>query len=378
MQNFDNTDYIGAGTSPPTILIVDDDPNNLTTLGRLLHPEYNVLAAPSGERALQIVAGSKKPDLILLDVVMPGMDGYQVLGALRELAPCQTIPVIFVTGLDSVEDEEHGLKLGAVDYITKPYRPSIIKARVRTHLELKYARDRLANQNAYLEAQVASRTEEIVLIQDVTINAMAELAETRDPETGYHIYRTQEYVRLLARTLQSHPRFLGFLSDIVVDLLVKAAPLHDIGKVGIPDYILLKPGKLTAEEWEIMKTHAILGTQTIERATRDAGHSIELLEIAKQVTHFHHEKWDGSGYPCGLKQDAIPIPGRLMAVADVFDAMTTRRPYKQPIPVDRVRDMMIADKGSHFDPDVIEAFQAVFENFSDICRKYQDGNGPDG
>ncbi|MGR8929607.1 MAG: HD domain-containing phosphohydrolase [Gammaproteobacteria bacterium] len=362
-----------AANDPPqaTILIVDDDPSNLSALGSLLRPSYKVMAAPSGERALQIATGPNPPDLILLDVMMPKLDGYSVLKMLRGKPEACTIPVIFVTSLDTCEDEEHGLMLGAVDYIAKPYRPPIILARVRTHLELKHARDLLAHQNAYLEAEVASRTRDIHLIQNVTINALAELAETRDPQTGYHIHRTQEYVRLLAKRLQKNPRFSELLTDKVVDLLTKSAPLHDIGKVGIPDQILLKPGKLTGDEWQIMKTHALLGSQAIERAARDAGQSVEFLNIAKQIAHYHHEKWDGNGYPEGLKSEAIPIPARLMAVADVFDALTTRRPYKTALPPQQVRDMIIAESGSHFDPDVVNAFLAGFDDFANVAQRYE-------
>ncbi|WP_230874633.1 response regulator [Methylomonas sp. LL1] len=368
--------FTSAAISPATILITDDDPSNLSNLGGFLRPYFNVLAAPSGERALQIAAGPLKPDLILLDVLMPDMDGYDVLARLRDNAATRDIPVIFVTGLDSSEDEERGLTLGAVDYIAKPYRPPIILARVRTQLELKHARDRLANQNAYLEAEVESRTQDIQLIQDVTIKALAELAETRDPETGYHIHRTQEYVRILAERLQDHPRFSGFLTDKVVELLAKSAPLHDIGKVGIPDHILLKPGKLTEQEWAIMKTHSLLGAQAIERAVRDAGRSVEFLDIAKQITHFHHEKWDGSGYPDGQKNDAIPIPARLMAVADVFDALVSPRVYKAPMSIEQARGIIAGERGRHFDPDVVDAFLACLDDFLTVSRDYKNGDRP--
>ncbi|WP_458030432.1 HD domain-containing phosphohydrolase [Methylomonas sp. MgM2] len=350
---------------------MDDDPVNLTTLGNLLQPHFQVLAAPSGERALRIARGPQKPDLILLDVIMPQIDGYKILATLKDDPVTEDIPVIFVTGLDSCEDEARGLTLGAVDYITKPYRPPIVLARIHTQLDLKRARDQLANQNAYLEAEVASRTQEILLIQDVTIRALGELVETRDPETGYHIHRTQEYVRLLAGRLQSHPSFSALLTDKVVNLLVKSAPLHDIGKVGIPDQILLKPDKLTHQEWEIMKTHCWLGAQAIERALRDAGRNLEFLDIAKQITHFHHEKWDGSGYPDGLKKNAIPIPARLMAVADVFDALISPRSYKSSIPIKKTRDIIISERGTHFDPDVVDAFAECFDEFVDIAHQYQ-------
>jgi len=362
---------IATRAPPEIILVVDDDPLNLAILGRLLHPRYDVLAASSGERALQIAASEPKPDLILLDVLMPGMDGYAVLARLRENPSTCDIPVIIVSGLDSTEDEEKGFELGAADYITKPYRPPIILARVSAQLELKRARDLLRDQNAYLEAEVARRVRDIQLIQDITINAFAELAETRDPETGNHIRRTQEYVRILARHLQAHPRFSSFLTDKGIELLVKSAPLHDIGKVGIPDHILLKPGKLTDEEWIIMKTHSLLGAQAIQRAVHDAGHNVDFLDIAKQVASFHHEKWDGSGYPEGRKWDAIPIPARLMALADVFDALISHRVYKVPMPVEQARDIIVGQRGRQFDPDVVDAFLDGFAEFVAVARKYQ-------
>ncbi|MCK9381783.1 MAG: two-component system response regulator [Sulfuritalea sp.] len=355
---------------------MDDDTGNLAVLGSLLQPHHDVRAAPSGERALAIAAGEPKPDLILLDVMMPGMDGYDVLVRLRDDPATSDIPVIFVTGLDSTEDEEKGLELGAVDYITKPYRQPIVLARVHTQLELKRARDWLANQNVWLEAEVARRVRDVLLVQDITINALAGLAETRDPETGHHIRRTQEYVRILAERLQAHPRFSGFLTDKAIELMAKSAPLHDIGKVGIPDHILLKPGKLTDEEWTIMKTHSMLGARAIKQAVSTTDRRIDFLDIAQQIASSHHEKWDGSGYPEGRKCDDIPIPARLMALADVFDALISRRPYKPPMPIEQARDIVAGERGRHFDPDVVDAFLAGVDDFMAVAAKYQEADAP--
>jgi len=354
-----------------TILVVDDDPGNLGALGRLLRPHYYVLTASSGEQALEVAAGPQKPDLILLDVMMPYMDGYHVLEHLRMNIVTRNIPVIFVTGQNSNTDEERGLELGAVDYIAKPYCPPIVLVRIKTQLELKHARDLLENQNINLELEITRRMREILVIQDITINALAELAETRDPETGNHIRRTQEYVRILATHLQSHPRFSAFLTDQVVDLLAKSAPLHDIGKVGIPDHILLKPDKLTSEEWAIMRTHSLLGTVAIQHAVQNADRNIDFLDIAQQIIHFHHEKWDGTGYPEGLKGDCIPIPARLMALADVFDALISRRVYKPEMTTIEARSIICEERGSHFDPDVVDAFLACFDQFVFIAQKYK-------
>ncbi len=354
----------------PTILIVDDTPENLSVLGELLQRSYRVRAANSGRRALQIAQSQPTPDLILLDVMMPEMDGYAVLSQLRGNPLTQNIPVIFVTAMDGTEDEEHGLDCGAVDYITKPIRPAIVLARVRTQLELKRARDILRDQNSYLEAEVARRMAENQLIQQVSIHALARLAETRDPETGNHLRRTQEYVRTLATSLKSHPRFAAYLDARTIDDLAKSAPLHDIGKVGIPDHILLKADKLTPEEWEIMKTHAELGSRAIAQAEADAETPVEFLGIAKEIAHYHHEKWDGSGYPEGRIGDAIPISARLMALADVFDALITQRVYKPPFSFEVASKIISEGSGKHFDPDVVETFHREFETFKRIARTY--------
>jgi len=355
-----------------TILIVDDTPENLAVLSGLLSPQHRVRAVSSGRRALQVASGKPQPDLILLDVMMPEMDGYSVITQLHANPATADIPVIFVTALESSEDEEHGLALGAVDYITKPLRPAIVVARVRTHLELKAARDLLQDRNRGLEAEVARRMAENLRIQDVSIHALARLAEVRDPETGNHLRRTQAYVRTLAIELSTHARFAAFLTPHNVEVLVKSAPLHDIGKVGIPDHILLKAGKLTADEWEIMKTHCRLGYLAIEQAEQDAERPVAFLSMAKEITHHHHERWDGSGYPDGLAGDAIPISARLMALPDVFDALIAQRSYKKPFPVDQALQIIRAGQGSHFDPDVVNAFFARVDEFLRIAAAHAD------
>jgi cyclic di-GMP phosphodiesterase len=355
-----------------TILVVDDTPENLAVVGDLLQPEYRVRAAKSGARALEVARTEPRPDLILLDVMMPGMDGYAVLERLRRDALTQDIPVIFVTGRDGQEDEERGLLEGAVDYITKPIKPAIMMARVRAQLELKQARDLLRDQNADLGAEVARRMGENQLVQDVSIHALARLAETRDPETGNHLRRTQGYVRALALRLRSHPRFSEFLTEHNIEVLAKSAPLHDIGKVGIPDRILLKPGKLTAEEREIMKDHARLGSEAIEQAEQDAEKPVEFLALAKEIAHWHHERWDGSGYPDGLAGDAIPISARIMALADVFDALTTPRVYKRSIDFAQARDIIAEGRGSQFDPDMTDAFLEIYGEMVAIATHYRD------
>jgi PAS domain S-box-containing protein len=358
------------------LLIVDDSPENLVVLNELLRPCYRVLAATSGEAALRVAQARPRPDLILLDVMMPGMDGYAVLARLREDDATREIPVMFLTALSGTKDEEDGLQRGAVDYITKPIKPAVVLARVATQLVAKRARDWLKDQNAILEAEVARRMVENDLTQRVSIRALAHLAETRDPETGNHILRTQSYVQRLANGLRGHPRFAATLSDRYIDLLSRSAPLHDVGKVGVPDHILLKPGPLTPDEWVVMQTHARLGSEAIEQAEQDIEMALEFLTLAKEIAHWHHEKWDGRGYPDGLAGDDIPMSARLMALADVFDALVTPRVYKAAMPYPQARDIIAAERGRHFDPDVTDAFLDGFDDFVDIAERYRDVLAP--
>jgi len=355
-----------------TVLIVDDSPENLTVLGELLSTRYKVRAANSGRRALELAAQAPAPDLILLDVMMPEMSGYDVLAHLRGAPATRDIPVIFVSAMNATEDEQRGLVLGAVDYISKPLRPAIVMARVHTHLELKRARDQLDRHNAALEVELARRMRENLVIQDVTIRALARLAETRDNETGNHILRTQAYVHALARRARAHPRFVDALDEHAIDLMAKSAPLHDIGKVGIPDHVLLKPGKLNADEWEIMKGHARLGAEAIERAVADAQEPVRFLAYAREIAHHHHERWDGGGYPDALCGDAIPLAARLMAVADVFDALISRRVYKAPMAFDDALAIMAKQRGRHFDPDLLDIFVDGFDEFREIAQRHPD------
>ena len=355
------------------LLIVDDVPANLSFLGDLLHDAgYQVKAATSGRAALRYAAQNPQPALILLDVMMPEMDGYQVLAALRKDPVTCDIPIIFLTALDNARDEERGFQHGAADYITKPIKPDVVLARVRSQLLARIAGNWLRDQNAALEAEVTRRMEENELIQAVSIRALAHLAETRDPETGNHILRTQGYVRLLATRLQHHPRFAETLDDSYIKMLAASAPLHDIGKVGIPDSILQKPGKLTAEEWEVMKTHSLLGSEAIEQAEHDIAKPVEFLALAKEVARWHHERWDGSGYPDGLCGDDIPISARLMTIADVFDALISKRVYKEPMPIGQVREIIVAELGRQFDPDVAEVFLTHFVEFTAIAAQHSD------
>ena len=359
----------------PVVLLVDDTPENLSVLGELLQPFYRVRVANSGSRALSVVASEPRPDLILLDVMMQDMDGYEVIQRLRADTATRDIPVIFVTALDATEDERKGLELGAADYITKPVRPAIMHARVRAQLELKRARDRMRDENAWLESQVTLRRDENQRLQDVSLRALASLASTRDNETGNHILRTQGYVRVLCEHLAARGRHPDVLSPDGIRFITMAAPLHDIGKVGIPDNILLKPGALDDDEWRIMRTHAEMGAEAIRRAMAEDGGDTRpfgFLLAAIEIAHFHHEKWDGSGYPQGLKGDAIPLAARLMALADVFDALISRRVYKPPYPVEEAVDIILQGRGTHFDPELVDAFVEQKDEFFAIARRHAD------
>ncbi|MDX9706987.1 MAG: two-component system response regulator [Azospira sp.] len=360
----------------PVVLVVDDTPDNLLLMNQLLKDSYTVRVANGGERALALAAADTQPDLILLDVMMPDMDGYEVCRRLKANPALAGIPVIFLTAKSEADDERTGLELGAVDYIAKPISPAIVLARVKTHLALKASADFLRDKADYLEAEVRKRTREVETIQDVTIVAMASLAETRDSDTGNHIRRTQAYVGALAEKLCNHPRFAHYLSAGQVRLLYKSAALHDIGKVGIPDRVLLKPGRLEPGEFELIKQHCRIGHDVIESAERSAGESlgshIKFLRTAREIALTHHEKWDGSGYPEGLAGDAIPISARLMALADVYDALISRRIYKDAMPHAQAAAIIGESRGTHFDPDVVDAFFAIEDEFQAIARRYAD------
>jgi putative two-component system response regulator len=359
------------------VMVVDDNPDNLNVVADLLSTHYSIRAVPSGYRALELLEQNSLPDLILLDVMMPGMDGYQVLKRIKDMPAARDIPIIFLTALDSTRDEEMGLDAGAVDYITKPIRPSILMARVKTHLELKEARDRLDAHNDDLEGEVARRMAENEQIKNVGIRALARLAETRDKETGRHILRTSLYVRTLAKILQKMPMFQLELTDKAIELIANSTPLHDIGKVGIPDHILQKPGKLTEEEWVIMKTHAELGARAIEMAEKDSETSLSFFQVGKDIAHWHHEKWDGSGYPDGLKWNEIPLSAKLMAIADVFDALVSARVYKEAFGFDKAKEIMTAGRGNHFDPVLLDEFLKHYDEFVAIATRYRETSAPE-
>lgn len=348
------------------VLVVDDTETNIDILVETLGDTYDVSVAMDGESALEDVA-ERQPDLILLDIMMPGMDGYEVCEKLKKDESTKNIPIIFLTAMTEQQDEAKGLALGAVDYVTKPFSPEIVKSRVHNQLELKRHRDNL-------EVLVQERTVELMLTQDATIYALATLAEYRDPETGGHIRRTQHYVLALAEHLRSHPKFSSFLDDKNITLLYKSAPLHDIGKVGVQDAILLKPGKLTDEEFDEMKNHTTYGHDTILKVEKEIGdeYTASFLGLSREIAYTHQEKWDGSGYPQGLKGEDIPISGRIMAIADVYDALICKRVYKPPFPHSKAVSIIEESKGSHFDPDMVDAFLELGDKFEEIALEYAD------
>jgi putative two-component system response regulator len=355
------------------ILLVDDTESNISILIDTLEDDYELSVAEDGESALEAVE-AEIPDMILLDIMMPEMDGYEVCQYLKKNPKTSEIPIIFLTAMTQVASKTKCFKLGAVDYITKPFEIMEVRERVKTHLSLMHAKKQLADQNLILEEKVRERTQELSLTQDATIFSLATLAEYRDPETGAHIRRTQNYVKVLAESLKTNPDYTNLLTDATIELLYKSAPLHDIGKVGVPDSILLKPGKLTVEEFEEMKKHTVYGRDTILAAERILKTNSSFMRIAREIAYSHQEKWDGSGYPEGAKGEEIPLSGRLMALADVYDALTSNRVYKSAFSHEVATRMIYDGKGRHFDPNIVDAFMKIGSNFEEISCKFKDIN----
>jgi putative two-component system response regulator len=352
------------------VLIVDDTDLNIDILVDALSDRYNLFTALDGESALAQVK-AKSPDIILLDVVMPGMSGYDVCTKLKANPATVDIPVIFLTAMTDINDKARGFELGAVDYMVKPFAILEVQARLDVHLSLLNAKKALKQQNELLEIKVRERTQELSVTQNVIIEAMASLAETRDQETGDHVMRTRFYVQLLAVQLTSHPRFKDYLQLLDPDELGTAATLHDIGKVGVPDHILLKPGRLTPEEFDEIKKHTLYGHNILNKLVKRLPNNA-FLKLADEIAWTHHEKWDGSGYPRGLKGDDIPIPGRLMAIADVYDAIISPRVYKGPMSSDEAMAFILSQAGTHFDPDIATAFYDLSETFQFVAKELAD------
>ena len=334
-----------------TILVVDDAPENIDVLNGLLNKEYRIKVALNGEKALKIVYSKDTPDLILLDVMMPDIDGYEVCQRLKGNPTTSNIPIIFVTAKSEATDETKGFELGAADYISKPIVPSIVRARVKTHLALY-------NQNQFLEETVRLRTEQLRDTQLEIIRRLGRAAEFKDNETGMHVIRMSHYARILGSGIG--------MNSAEAELLLHAAPMHDIGKIGIPDRIMLKPGRLDESEMAIMRQHPKFGYDIIGE------HSSELLQMARQVAYTHHEKWDGTGYPRGLSGEEIPLPGRIVAIADVFDALTSVRPYKGAWTLEKTLDFLQSESGKHFEPRLIDQFMASLADILRVKEQYQE------
>ena len=345
------------GNAPYKVMVVDDTKSNIDILLETLGDTYEVRVAMDGEIALEDIA-KEVPDLILLDVMMPGMDGYQVCKTLKSDEKTADIPVIFLTALTEEQDESKGLWLGAVDYITKPFSPDLVKARVSNQLELKAHRDQLEKMVENRTAQLRQALGTIKALSLDTIYRLSRAAEFKDEDTGAHIQRMSRYSAAVARKMG--------LNDRVVESILYSAPMHDIGKIGTPDRILLKPGKLDADEWKIMKLHTINGGKILEGS--DKG----FVKLGEIIALTHHEKWDGSGYPNGLYRNEIPLLGRIVAISDVFDALTTRRPYKEPFTLEKSYRIIREGSGKHFDPAVVDAFFAAEKEILAIKEKYKD------
>jgi putative two-component system response regulator len=353
------------------VLLVDDAPEILLIVNDILQDHYEILLAPDGPTALHLAAAGNL-QLVLLDLVMPGMDGHEVCRRLKADPATAGIPVIFLTSKDQPEHEAQAFEEGAVDYLTKPIVPSVLRARVDTHVRLSQASALLQDQVLHLEGLVAERSAEIATLRDATVLALASLAEFRAPETGNHLRRTAHYVAALANQARQNPKFSAALTPDVIHQLFQSAPLHDLGKVAIPDHILFKPGKLTPQEFEVVKQHAAIGRDAVATVRREIGGDNAFLRYAAEIAYGHHEWYDGSGYPRGLRGDAIPLSARLMAIADVYDALISWRVYKPAVSHDVALAHLVSARGTQFDPDLIDALLPIAWRFQDIAARFPD------
>jgi putative two-component system response regulator len=365
-------------TNPAKILIVDDNETNLNILNDLVTVLGHIpILAENGLSALAQM--EKEPmDLVLLDMIMPEMDGYEVLNRMKESSSLRHIPVIMISAVDDMENIVRCIERGADDYLTKPFNPTLLKARIgscltkkRQHDQEEQYRHQIEDYNLNLESRVKEQVKEIVATQWATIFSLAKLAESRDPETGEHLQRLKEYCKILSEKLRILPKFEPIISDNFVENIYAAAPLHDIGKVGIPDRILLKPGKLTKEEFNIMKQHAIIGADALREVDQKYPGN-NFVGVGIEIAETHHEKWDGTGYPHGLAGVNIPLVGRILAIADVYDAITSKRVYKEAFSHDKCREIILSEHGKHFDPDVVDAFICAEEGFISIRERHVD------
>ena len=363
----------GIFQKAPQILIVDDVPENLQLLsGMLTNKGYKVRPVLSGKLALKL-AHSNPPDLILLDITMPEMSGYEICAQLKSNPSLKDIPVIFISGLAETEDKVRAFEAGGVDYITKPFKVQEVQARVDSHLRLRFLQKEVEQYNSSLHDMVQAQVKEISDSQMATIFALAKLAESRDDETGKHLDRVRLKCGLLATWLRENSLYKEQISEQFIETILCTSPLHDIGKVGIPDAILLKPGKLTPEEFEVVKRHTVIGAETLE-AVRQMYPQNSLIQMGIEITRQHHEKWDGSGYPDGRAGEQVSLAARIMAVSDVYDALRSNRAYKPAYPQEETCRILLEGNGSHFDPMVIEAFRHLQDRFDEIQRDVQNAS----
>ena len=344
------------------IMVIDDTPENLQILSALLERKgYAVSAFPRGKMALA-AAVVKHPDLVLLDINMPEMDGFEVCAAFKKELSLQDIPIIFISAMTDMEDKVRALSCGGVDYITKPFQMAEVYARVDTHLQLHQAKELLKHFNDKLKMRVAAQVAEINQSQLAMIFALAKLSHTRDDDTGFHLERVQQLCELLAAALAETPQFKDAINDNFIHTIYHASPLHDLGKVGISDAILLKPGRLTPEEFEIMKTHTTIGAETLVSVHREYPHN-GFITMGIDIAKYHHEKWNGKGYPTGLSGEAIPLSARIMALVDVYEALRSKRPYKDPFTHERSMEILNEENEKSFDPGIVKTVNAIQEKF---------------
>ncbi|MFW6228402.1 MAG: HD domain-containing phosphohydrolase [Alkalispirochaeta sp.] len=356
-----------VGVNNARVMVVDDAPTNLKLLELLLTAEtYRVETYLRGTAALE-AAMNDPPDIILLDVSMPEMDGYEVCRRLKEDDRLRETPVLFISAHSETADKVKGFEAGGVDYITKPFHVAEVRVRVGTHLKLARLQQILQQQNADLEKRVEEKVAEVYSAQLSTITALAKLAEHRDNDTGQHLERVQRYTHLLAVQLQKARVYADEIDDRFIHNLYHATPLHDIGKVSIPDRILLKPGRLEPEEFEVMKTHTTVGANTLAEVYADYQYN-EFLSLGVAITRSHHERWDGKGYPDGLAGPAIPLAARIMAIADVYDALRSKRVYKESKPHDETLTIICDGAGTQFDPAIVDAFHSIEDEFRQIVE----------
>jgi len=349
-----------------TIAVVDDNVTNLKIARSILDAHYDTYAVPSAKVLFDLLE-KITPDLILLDIEMPEMSGYEAIRKLKADSRFRFIPVIFLTSRNDEGSELEGLSLGAIDYVTKPFSAALLLRRIGNHLLISAQQKELESYNKNLAERVNEKAGQILKLQFGTLNVIAELVEFRDHKTGGHISRTQRYLELLVMRMLRDGIHGDEVSSWDLTFLIPSAQLHDVGKIAISDTILNKPGKLTPEEFEIMKTHAAKGVEAIERIEEETQeHSF--LHHAKRFAGYHHEKWDGSGYPNGLAGENIPLQGRLMAIADVYDALISARSYKDPMPLEVAKNIILDGRGKHFDPTLIDVFEKVAAGFEEIAE----------